>query len=149
MLVNIFGRWINPQNILAVISSSDNPEEKTTKIIFSSEAGFSLEFNDKTPFEVASEINTAIAANRKSSFGDRGERRGGGDRGGFKGGDRGGRGGDRGGFKKKFDRDERPAHGSDEHKEKVRKDFSDRKEGGRKFESPNRRDFKPKKRKDW
>ncbi len=170
MLINLFGRWVNPTNILAVVTATANVEEKASKVIFSSgaEGGFTLEIKDKTPTEVASEINAQITASRKSAFADKGERRGGGDRGrsgggykgggdrgGYKGGgdrDRGDRGGykgggDRGGYKK---RDERPAHGSDEHVEKVREDFSKKKfEGGRKFESKNKGDFRPKKRKEY
>jgi len=174
MLINLFGRWVNPQNILAVISATENAEDKNSKIIFnnSSEAGFVLEINDKNPAEIAAEINTALAAaaaNKKSAYAgssDRGGYKGGGDRGGYKGGgDRGGykgssdRGGDRdGGFKKKFDRPERsersekPAYSSDDRKEKVREDFGDRKkkfDPSKKFSSSDRGDFKPKKRKDW
>lgn len=155
MLINLFGNWINPQNIISVTSAENANGVQVTKVIFSNnaESNFNLEFADKNTTEVATEINNAISAGRKTAFADRGGSRGGGDRGGFKRkfddrGDRGSRGGDRGGFKKKFD--DKPDRGSEEFKEKVRDDFKKKKfEGGRKFESKGKGDFKPKRRKDY
>jgi hypothetical protein len=177
MLINLFGTWINPQNILAVTAT-----DSAAKVIFShnTENGFSLEFSGKSASDVANEINNAIAAAKKSSFAERGERRGGGDRGGYKGSRGGDRGGDRGGYKGNRDRGDRPDRGdrggykgggdrggykggrdrddrgegksferNDEFKEKVRDDFKKKKfEGGRKFEAKGRGDFKPKKRRE-
>jgi len=162
MLINIFGNWINPVNIIAVTAT-----DTSAKIIFSGTNNFSPEFEGKSVEEVAGAINTALAEAKKAASAERSASRG------FKGGDRGGRGGDRGGdrggfrkkfddrgdrggrdggdrgFKKSFDRDSKPARGSDEHREKVKGDFSKRKEGGGKFESKSRKEFTPKKRKDW
>jgi hypothetical protein len=160
MLINLFGNWINPQNIISVTSAENSNGVPVTKVVFANnaESNFNLEFADKNTTEVATEINNAISAGRKTAFADRGgSRGGGGDRGGFKRkfddrGDRGSRGGDRGvergGFKKKFD--DKPERNSEEFKEKVRDDFKKKKfEGGRKFESKGRGDFKPKRRKDY
>jgi len=170
MLINIFDNWINPQNILGVINTNDVEGHRVSKIIFSgyNEAEFNIEFRDKTIAEVAAEINTAVAAARKASSEARGERReGGGSRGGYKsGGDRGGYkgGGDRGGYKgggkggfkdrgdrgDRGDRERKPERGGEEHKGQVREGFAKKKfEGGKKYESRDRGDFKPKKRKDW
>ncbi len=164
MLINLYGRWVNPQNILAVINDTTESGEKITRVVFNTaEKGFVVEFTDKSTDDVAGEINKAIAATKKPEFkgrGDRGGEKRGFGGGGFKGrgdrGDRGDRGGDRGrggdrdrgdrgDFKKKFDGD-RPERSS-EYKDKVREEFSDRK--NKKFESRDRGDFKPKKRKDW
>ena len=99
MLINLFGNWINPQAIISITSADNSEGNKVSQVIFAS-SDFKLEFTDKTAAEVAVEINTAIAANRKvaseSRSADRGYK-GGGDRGGYKGG--GDRGGDRGGYK--------------------------------------------------
>ena len=135
MLINLFGNWINPQNIISVTSAENANGVQVTKVIFSNnaESNFNLEFADKNTTEVATEINNAISAGRKTAFADRGGSRG---------------GGDRGGFKRKFD--DKPDRGSEEFKEKVRDDFKKKKfEGGRKFESKGKGDFKPKRRKDY
>jgi hypothetical protein len=106
MLINLFGNWINPQNLISITSANNAEGNKVSKVIFAS-SDFSLEFTDKTAAEVAVEINTAISASRKvaseSRSADRGYK-GSSDRGGYKGGggDRGGYkggGGDRGGYK--------------------------------------------------
>ncbi len=166
MLINIQGRWINPHNMVAVIPAG----EGAAKVVFN--GGYELEFAGAVAIDLATEINNLLAAQKKERGdrpggrsggfkrdGDRGgfKREGGfkrdgdrGDRGGYKGDrDRGDRGGDRGGYKKKFDRDDKPAYNSDERKERVREDFGDRKSGGKKFESKERKEFKPKKRKEW